>query len=82
MSDDTEADVTDRDPDIEDDEGHGITVEGGGDAGASSPEESEEIDAENPDEAEEPDEEDEMRAEEAKETENVDNHRDEEPFYS
>ncbi|WP_410766565.1 hypothetical protein [Haloferax sp. DFSO60] len=82
MSDDTEADVTDRNPDIEDDEGHGITVEGGGDAGASSPEESEEVEAENPDEAEEPDKEDEMRAEEAKETENVDNHRDEEPFES
>jgi hypothetical protein len=82
MSDDTDADVTDRDPDVEDDDGHGITVEGGGDAGASSPEETDEVDAETPDEAEEPDAEDEMREQDAADSENVDNHRDDEPFYS
>ncbi|ELZ66133.1 hypothetical protein C457_15195 [Haloferax prahovense DSM 18310] len=82
MSDDTEADVTDREPSVEDDDGHGVTVDGGGDAGASSPEESEEADAERPSEGEEPDAEDEMREQEAAETENVDNHRDGEPFDS
>ncbi|WP_416840479.1 hypothetical protein [Haloferax sp. DFSO52] len=82
MSDDTEADVTDRNPDVEDDGGHGITVDGGGDAGASSPEETEEVDAEKPGEAEKPDAKDEVREEEAAESENVDNHRDDEPFYS
>lgn len=80
MSDETEADVTDRDPEIEDEEGHGISVEGGGDAGASSPEESDDVEADR--EEEEPDEEDEMREEAAEDQENIDNHRDEEPFQS
>lgn len=74
--------MTDRNPDVEDDDGHGITVEGGGDAGASSPETAEEVDVEKPGETAEPDAEDEMREAEATESESVDNHRDDEPFYS
>lgn len=75
------ADVTERDPDVVDEEGHGVTVEGGGDAGASSPEESEEVDETPPDE---PDTHgpDEPREEAATDQENLDNHRDEEPFES
>jgi AT-rich interactive domain-containing protein 4B len=80
-TDETEAAVTDREPTVEDDEGHGIDVDGGGDAGASAPEETEEVDAPHQPESE-PDTEDERREEEAKDQENVDNHRDEEPFES
>lgn len=80
-ADDTEADVTERDPDVVDGEGHGVDVEGGGDAGASSPEESTEVRAElDPEET--PDGSDERREEAAAAQENVDNHRDEEPFES
>lgn len=80
-SDETEADVTDREPAVDDNEGHGIDVDGGGDAGASAPEETDEVDAPHQPE-EEPDAEDERREEAAAEQENVDNHRDEKPFES
>ncbi|QDX40386.1 hypothetical protein [Salarchaeum sp. JOR-1] len=79
MSDDTDADVTNRDPDVEDDDGHGVTVEGGGDAGASAPEASDEVE---PDRAEDADfdAQEQKREDEAADAENLDNHRDEEPF--
>jgi hypothetical protein len=68
MSDDsspeTEADVTDREPSV-DGEAHGVDVDGGGDAGASAPEETDEVDA--PHEPEDgPDARDERREEAAK----------------
>jgi AT-rich interactive domain-containing protein 4B len=78
---DTEADVTGRGPDVVDGEGHGVDVDGGGDAGSSAPEASDEVDAELEPE-DEPDQQDERREEDAAEQENLDNHRDDEPFQS
>ncbi|GAA0648376.1 hypothetical protein [Salarchaeum japonicum] len=81
MSDDTTADVTDREPDVEDDDGHGVTVDGGGDAGASAPEATEDVAADRPEDAE-LGARDDVRENEAADAENPDNHRDGEPFES